>query len=291
MKIQELNTKEEMTWCPGCPNNGILSAVKQAIVDLVDKGSIELKDVVDVTGIGCHAKIYDYLNVNGFYSIHGRVIPTAWGIKLANPQLTVIGFGGDGDTYAEGIGHFVHACRYNANVTMIVHNNQVFALTTGQATPTTEKGFKGKSTPLGVGEKPLNPIALALINNATFVARGFALDVKHLTNLIEQAIEHKGFGFIDVLQPCLIYHDHKTVSYFNQNTYKLEESNHDANSYEDALKKSLEWDYCLDGKTKIPIGVFYKINRPTYEEQWKLKKPLHKVERKVDWKKIIDEFK
>jgi 2-oxoglutarate ferredoxin oxidoreductase subunit beta len=291
MKVQELNTKEEITWCPGCLNSGILAAVKQAIVNLSNKGNIEAKGVVTVTGIGCHAKIYDYLNVNGFYSIHGRVIPTVWGMKLANPKLTVIGFGGDGDTYAEGIGHFVHACRYNPDATMIVHNNQVFALTTGQATPTTEQGFKGKSTPLGVGQRPLNPITLALTSGATFVARGFALDVNHLTGLIEQAIEHKGFGFIDVLQPCLIYHNHKTVSYFKENTYKLGENNHNVSSYNDALKKALEWDYCFDGKTKIPIGVFYKTQRPTYEEQWKLKEPLHTIERKVDWKKVINEFK
>jgi 2-oxoglutarate ferredoxin oxidoreductase subunit beta len=289
MKSEELNTKEEITWCPGCPNNGILAAVKKAIANLSDKGSIDVKDVVSVTGIGCHAKIYDYLDVNGFYSIHGRVVPTVWGMKLANPKLTVIGFGGDGDTYAEGIDHFVHACRYNPDATMIVHNNQVFALTTGQATPTTEPSFKGKSTPMGVGQKPLNPLALALVSGATFVARGFALDIDHLSSLIEQAIEHKGFGFIDVLQPCLIWHDHKTTSYFKEKAYKLED--HDTENYNDALKKALEWDYCFDGKTKIPIGVFYKTERPTYEEQWKLKEPLHTIERKVDWKKVINEFK
>lgn len=288
--MKDVKTKIEITWCPGCSNHGILTAANQALNNLANKKTLELKDVVIVTGIGCHAKIYDYLDVNGFYSLHGRVLPTTWGIKVGNPKLTVIGFGGDGDTYAEGVEHFIHTCRYNSDTKMIVHNNQVFALTTGQATPTTEKGFKGVSTPLGVGEKPINPIALALISGATFVARGFALDVPHLTSLIEQAIEHKGFALIDVLQPCLVYHNHNTVSFFKNHTYKLE--GNDVGNYDEAFKKAMEWDYCFDENAKIPIGVFYKVNRPTYEEQWPpLKKPLHTIERKVNWKKIIDEFK
>ena len=283
MKIEELDTKKERTWCPGCTNNAILQAVKKAIVNLVNKKRVELKNIVAVTGIGCHAKVYDYLNVNGFYALHGRVLPVMLGIKIANPQLTVLGFGGDGDTYAEGIAHFVHACRYNVDATMIVHDNQVFALTTGQATPTSEKGFKAKSVPSGVREKPLNPIVLALLNGATFVARGFALEINHLTKLIEEAIAHKGFSFIDVLQPCLVYHDHNTISYFKQHIYKLK----GVRSYEEAVKKAMEWNYCFDGK--IPIGIFYKINKPIYEEQWG-SKPYYDVKRKTNWK-IIEEFK
>ncbi len=290
MNVKELSTKAEITWCPGCTNYGILSAAKRAIVELVNNKKIDVKKVTIVTGIGCHAKIYDYLNVNGFYGIHGRVLPIAFGIKLANPELTVIGFGGDGDTYAEGVSHFVHACRYNADMVMIVHNNQVFSLTTGQMTPTSEVGYKGRSTPLGVKEKPLNPVALALINGATFVARGFALDVRHLTKLIEEAIEHKGFAFIDTLQPCLIYHD--TSAYFKEHIYKLEETGHDTSNYEDALKRALEWDYCLNENVKIPIGVFYKVKKPTYGEQWpQLRKPFYMVKRKVNWEHVISEFR
>ena len=184
MKVKDLNTKEEITWCPGCPNNRILQASKEAIVDLVNKNKINAKDITIVTGVGCSPKIFDYINVNGFYGLHGRVLPACLGMKAANPELTVIGFGGDGDTYAEGVSHFVHNCRYNSDFTMIVHNNKVFALTTGQATPTSEKGFVGRSTPLGVKDKPLNPIASAIVNGATFVARGYALDINHLNGII-----------------------------------------------------------------------------------------------------------
>ena len=179
-KIQNLNTKEENTWCPGCPNFGILQASKEALTDLIKENKVKAKDITIVTGIGCHAKIFDYLNVNSFYGIHGRVLPICLGINVSNPELTVIGFGGDGDTYAEGISHLVHTCRHNPDLTMIVHNNQVFSLTIGQATPTSEKGFISGSTPLGIKEQPLNPLALALISGASFVARGYALEIGHL---------------------------------------------------------------------------------------------------------------
>ncbi|MEK9209430.1 MAG: thiamine pyrophosphate-dependent enzyme, partial [Patescibacteria group bacterium] len=214
-----LNTKEENTWCPGCPNFSILEAVKKALSELANENKIKIKDTAIVTGIGCHAKIFDYLNLNSFYGLHGRVTPVCLGLKVGNPDLTVIGVGGDGDTYAEGLDHFIHNCRYNSDFTMLVHNNQVFALTVGQATPTTEKGFVDGSTPFGLKEKPLNPLALALISQASFVARGYALDIEHLKNLLKEAILHKGFAFLDVLQPCIIFHN--TVPYFQKNTYKL----------------------------------------------------------------------
>jgi 2-oxoglutarate ferredoxin oxidoreductase subunit beta len=313
MEIKDLSTKEENTWCPGCPNFGILESFKKAVAELADENKIKIKDTAIVTGIGCHAKIYDYLNLNGFYGIHGRVLPTALGIKVSNPGLSVVGFGGDGDTYAEGISHFIHACRYNADLTMIVHNNQVFSLTTGQATPTTEKGFVDGSTPLGVAEKPLNPITLALIAGASFVARGYALEAEHLKNIIKQAMEHKGFSFIDILQPCIIFHN--VIPYFKKNIYKLEKS-YDSSNLKEAKKRSEEWDYCFDPHTKrergaegakinkvsprygvgvdndkkVPIGVFYKIKKPAFEEQWPQQKTWHNLERKIDWKKIVKEF-
>ena len=180
MKKETLLTKEKNTWCPGCTNFGVLQAAGQAIAEL----GLAKKTAI-VTGIGCHAKIYDYLNLKAFYGLHGRVLPIAFGIKLGNPDLSVIGFGGDGDTYAEGMEHFIHNCRYNADLTMLVHNNQVFSLTTGQFTPTTEKGFKGSSSPLGLNEPPLNPLVLALAAGATFVARGYALQTSHLKDLIK----------------------------------------------------------------------------------------------------------
>ena len=290
MKAEDLKTKEEITWCPGCPNNGILQASKEAIAELVNERKIKVKNVTIVTGVGCSPKIFDYIKVNGFYGLHGRVIPVCFGIKNANPKLEVLGFAGDGGTYAEGVSHFVHACRYNADFTMIVHNNQVFSLTTGQATPTTEQGFVDGSTPLGIKEKPLNPILLALTSGATFVARGYALNVPHLKDLIKEAITHKGFAFIDVLQPCLIFHN--TISYFQKHIYKLKEKKHDFTDFESALQKAKEWDYCLKEKARVPIGIFYKIKKPTFESQWpQLKKPWYTLKRKIDWPKVIEEFR
>jgi len=270
MKPEDLSTKEINTWCPGCPNFGILQAVKEAVAELAIASNTAI-----VTGIGCHAKIYDYLNLKAFYGIHGRVLPIAFGTKLGDPQMTVIGFGGDGDTYAEGMEHFIHHCRYNADLTMLVHNNQVFSLTTGQFTPTTEKGFKDGSSPLGLGEKPFNPLVLALAAGATFVAK---------------AILHKGFSFIDILQPCIVYHKH-SLPYLNKNVYQIEKT-HDLGNLNQALAKAREWDYSYEKDSKVPIGVFYQKQRPTFESQWpQLKKPWHIVGRKPDWAKIIKEFK
>ncbi len=288
MKIdpKKLDTYAENTWCPGCGNFGILTAAKQAIVELVEEG-YPLNRFTLVSGIGCHAKIYDYLNINGFYSIHGRVLPTAIGIKLSNPELIVLGFGGDGDTYAEGTAHFIHAARYNADITMIVHNNQVFALTTGQATPTSEKGYKGKSTPEGKWDEPMNPVLLALTAGATFVARGYAYDVKHLTWLIKEGVKHKGFAFIDVIQPCVTFHN--IAPYVRERMYRLEETDHDPTNYEEALKRAMEWNYNLDPDAKIPVGIFYRVERETMEEGFGRRIPYYRVERKIDWKKVIEE--
>jgi 2-oxoglutarate ferredoxin oxidoreductase subunit beta len=289
MKPQHFNTKEINTWCPGCPNFVILQSVKAALADLVNEKKVKPKNIAMASGIGCHAKIFDYLNVSGFYGLHGRVLPLCLGMKVANPELTVLGFGGDGDTYAEGISHFIHNCRYNADLTMVVHNNKVFALTTGQATPTSEPGFVSRATPLGVKEVPLNPIALALVSGATFVARGYAFDTQHLKGLIKRAVGHKGFALVDVLQPCISFHDFK--DYAEERIYKLD-SNHDTSDFRAALKKAQEWDYSVRKDAKIPIGVFYKTKRPTFEEQWpQFTKPWYKVKRKIDRQKTVREFR
>lgn len=282
----KLATKEPITWCPGCPNFAILEAVRTALLELLQEQKIKKENIAIVTGIGCHGKIYDHLNLKAFYGLHGRVLPTAFGIKMAKPKMTVIGFGGDGGTYNEGIAHFVHNCRYNADITMLCHNNQVFSLTTGQATATTETGFVDGSTPLAVQEKPLNPLVLALEAGASFVARGYALDIPHLKELIKKAILHKGFSFIDILQPCLIYH--KTIPYFQKHIYKLTEDG----PLEAALKKAKEWDYCFDKEKKVAIGIFYQKPRPTFESHWpQLQKPWPQKKRKIAWTKIIKEFK
>ncbi len=289
MKIEDLNTGEKITWCPGCTNFGILSGVKQAITNLVNNNKVDLNKIVGVSGVGCYDKIYDYLNLNFFHTLHGRTLPTLFGIKIGNPELTVIGFGGDGATYAEGIAHLVHSCRYNINATFMVFNNQIFSLTTGQATPASEKGLVSPSTPLGIGEKPVNPIALSLISGASFVGRSFALDIPHLTKVIKEAITHKGFSFIDILQPCISYHN--TTQFLREHVYKLEKVNHNSSNYEDAMKKSLEWDYCYSENSKIPIGIFYKVKKPTYEEQWPQIRTWHRFKRKPDFRKIVEEYK
>ncbi len=256
----KLETHAKITWCPGCTNFGILAAVKKAVKELVDEGFAKLQDFVVVSGIGCHAKIYDYLNLNGFYSIHGRVPPTATGIKLANPRLKVLGFAGDGDAYAEGISHLIHAARHNPDFTLIVHNNQVFALTTGQMTPTTEKGYKGKSTPKGAPFPPINPIKLMLASGASFVAREYALDIKNLAETIKAAVKHRGFSFVEVLQPCITFHD--TRDFIVKHSYRLKKPL----SLKGAMKKAEEWDYSLNPKAKIPLGIFYIEKKPVMED-------------------------
>lgn len=251
-----MKTAQKITWCPGCGNFGILSAFKDALVEL----GLERENVVIVTGIGCHGKIVDYVNVNGFHGLHGRVLPVATAIKLANPDLEVIGFSGDADCYDEGWDHFCHAVRRNIDVTLIVHDNMVLGLTTGQTTATSQKGFKSKSTPFGSVIPPLNPLAHALAANGTFVARGFAGDTKHLQKLMVEAIKHKGFGYIDVFQPCVSFNYVNTWDFYRQRVYKLEETEHDVRDKQKALEKSSEWG------EKIPIGVFYKEERPTYRD-------------------------
>ena len=289
IKPEDFKTMETNTWCPGCPNFGILQSAKEALAELVNEGKLNQKDAALVAGIGCHGKIFDYVKLNGFNGLHGRVLPVCLGIKLGNPNLTVVGFGGDGDTFDEGLSHFVHACRYSANMTMMVHINQVFALTTGQATAITEKGFIDGSTPLGQGEKPINAVLLALEMGATFVARGYALQATHLKEIMKKAIMHKGFSYIDILQPCIVYHKH-SVPYLNKNVYKLDET-HDIVNFSQAVEKAREWDYSYEKDSKVPIGIFHETDRPIFESQWpQLKQPWHTVDRKVNWSNITREF-
>jgi len=231
-------------------------AFKKALIEL----DLEREEAVLVSGIGCHGKMVNYVNINGFHGIHGRVLPLAAGIKLANPNLTVVGFAGDADQYNEGWGHFAHAVRRNIDMTLIVHNNMVLGLTTGQATSTSQPGFKSKSTPFGVIPPMLNPLAHALVSNGTFVARGFSGDMLHLKGLIVEAIKHRGFAFIDVFQPCVTFNYLNTYDWFRQRVYKLEEEDHDVTDRKKALETAFEWG------DRIPIGIFYKKERPIYHD-------------------------
>ncbi len=254
--LEDLKTPKTNTWCPGCGNFGLLMAFKKALLEL----GIQREDAMLVSGIGCHGKMVNYVNINGFHGIHGRVLPLAAGIKLVNPKLTVVGFAGDSDQYNEGWGHFAHAIRQNIDMTLIVHDNMVLGLTTGQATSTSQQGFKTKSTPFGVIPPMLNPIAHALVSDGSFVARGFSGDMFHLKSLVVEAIQHRGFAFIDVLQPCVTFNYLNTYDWYRKRVYKLDEEAHDVTDKKKALEKAFEWD------DRIPIGIFYNKKRPIYRD-------------------------
>jgi 2-oxoglutarate ferredoxin oxidoreductase subunit beta len=261
-----LSTKVKITWCPGCPNNAILVAFREAVTELVNAGNLKLENIVAMSGIGCHGKITDYLNMNTFTSLHGRVIPTMTGVKAANPALTVVGFSGDGDSYDEGLDHLIHAARRNSDINLFVHDNQVFALTTGQATPTSPKGFKGKSRPAGTIEEPFNPLVLMLSAGATFVARSYAPDIAKTKEIMKAAIAHKGFSFVDIIQPCLTFND--TREYYSKRLYWLDEK-FPTNDIATATEKAREDGdpSTSSGQGKIPFGIFYQVEKPTFEEQ------------------------
>jgi len=255
-----LSTKSEITWCPGCPNHMILAATKQVITKLVESKKAKHEDFAITTDIGCHAKIFDYINLSGINCLHGRAIPTAIGMKLGNPNLKVLTFAGDGATYAEGISHFIHALEHNADMTLILHDNQSFSLTTGQPTPTSQRGYISKSAPLGVRDKPINPIKLALALNATFVARTNARDIPHMVEIFTKAIAYKGFSFVEVIQDCLIFN----IDAINKDKqmYKIK----DNINKKTAEKLADEFDY--DSKSgKIPLGIIYKSKGLTLEEK------------------------
>jgi len=258
---KEIKTNQPITWCPGCTNFMILESVKKTFVKLINEG-IKQSEIAIVTGIGCHAKIYDYLNVSGIYGLHGRVLPTCLGIKLGNPNLTVVGFAGDGDTYAEGMAHFIHAGRFNSNMTLVVHDNQTFALTTGQPTPTTQQGYISKASPLGEFSLPLNPIKLALASGCTFIARAYPQNIEHTAKILEAAIKHHGFSFVEMIQPCLQFNT--DMNELGKLIYKIKDNRNDMQR---ALKLADEWDY-NSKKGKIPIGIFYEEKKKTLEEKW-----------------------
>jgi 2-oxoglutarate/2-oxoacid ferredoxin oxidoreductase subunit beta len=271
----KISTDEEITWCPGCPNFLVLAAWKNALAKLIKEGYRQ-EDFAMVTGIGCHPKIYDYLNISGVYGLHGRVLPVCLGMKLGNPNLKVLGFSGDGDAYAEGMEHFIHAARFNGDITYFVANNQNFALTTGQPTPTSGQGFKSKAEPLGEFNMPLNPVKLAFAAGASFIARINPKDLVHSQEIIEKAIKHKGFAFVESIQDCLI---------FNMNSndlvplmYKV-----DNRDKKKADELTSEWDY--NSKTgKIPIGIIYSEEKPILEEKWPQLKKLK--EKGISWKNL-----
>jgi 2-oxoglutarate ferredoxin oxidoreductase subunit beta len=253
--LQDYESKVENAWCPGCGNFAILQAVKKALVEL----ELEPQKICFVSGIGQAPKLPHYTKGNVFNGLHGRTLPAATGIKIANHELTVIGIDGDGGAYGEGVGHLLAAARRNVDMTYLVHNNQVYGLTKGQASPTSESGFIAKTTPLGAGI-PLNPMMLALASDISFLARGFSGEVSHLTELIKAGIKHKGFALIDILQPCVSFNHTNTYAWYKKRAYKLDPG-YNPTDKAAALLKAQEWG------DKIPIGIIYKQERPLYEEK------------------------
>jgi len=254
--VEQLSIKNKPMWCPGCGNYILLKCIKKALVEL----DVFPEKVLIISGIGQAAKTPHYLKVYGMHSIHGRTLPIATGAKLVNHDLIVFAEGGDGDGYAEGMGHFIHALRRNVNITYLVHNNQIYGLTKGQTSPTTELNVKTVSTPFGSLEKPVNPVALAVAGGASYVAREMAIEQDRLVSRIVEAVKHKGFSFLDIIQYCITYNKVNTPDWFKERAYHLEEEGHDPSDRVKAFERALEWG------EKIPFGLIYKEERPTLEE-------------------------
>lgn len=243
-------------WCPGCGDFGILRAFKEAVVEM----GMEPHQFTIVSGIGQASKFPHYLKCNTFNGLHGRTLPVSTGIRLSNHGMPVIAVAGDGDCYGEGGNHLIHAIRRNINVKLFVHDNQIYGLTKGQASPTSMEGMMTKTQPFGVFSEQLNPLALAISLDCSFVARSFAGDTNHLKEMIKEAMNHKGFSLLDILQPCVTFNKVNTWEWYKKRVYQIEPEYNPEDRVE-AFRRALEWG------DRIPIGVIYKNNRPTLEER------------------------
>lgn len=248
----------DVTWCAGCGDFGILRALKLALADL----GIGPHQALIVTGIGCGSKLPDYMTVNALTTLHGRPLPVATGAKLANPELNVIVVNGDGDAYGIGGNHFVQTCRRNPDITQIVENNMVYGLTKGQYSPTSVKGLVTTTSPDGAIERAFNPMAIALAAGATFIARAFSGQPRPMAKLIAEAVKHRGYALIDVLQPCIIYNRTNTYDWYRTRIYDLEAEGYDPTDRDAAWAKAQEWD------DRIPVGILYRSEDGlSYEDQ------------------------
>ncbi len=266
LKPSDFNTSRRPTWCTGCGNFAIWNAMKKTFVKL----SLYPHQILIVYGIGCSGNGVNFLKSYSFHSLHGRTLPVATGAKIASHKMAVIAVSGDGDGMGIGGNHFIHTCRRNINITNIMHDNRVYGLTTGQTSPTSNSGFRSRSTPSGVLEMPVNPLSLALAAGATFVARGFSGDIAQLGEIMRKAIKHRGFSFIDVLQPCVTFNRVNTYDYYREKAYRIDSiKNYDRTDLEHAFKRALE-------EEKLPTGIFYQVQKPIYEDGLKQidRKPL-----------------
>jgi len=258
LTAKEFKGKVDPDWCPGCGDYGVLNCLQRACAEL----ALKPHELLVVSGIGCSSNLPGFFNAYGVHSLHGRSLPVATGAKLANHELTVVVTGGDGDGYGIGGNHLAHTARRNVNLTYIVMDNQIYGLTTGQVSPTSREGMKTKSTPYGSVERPANPLTAAIMNGATFVARGFSGDAKHLVELMVKAIQHKGFALIDVFSPCVTFNHDNDYPFFRQRVKRLEDEGHDPSDWKAACEKAMVW-----GDT-IYTGLFYQFKgRDTLEQR------------------------
>ena len=249
LTARDFKGKIDPDWCPGCGDFGVLNSLQRAAAEL----GLRPHEIVTVSGIGCSSNLPGYINTYGAHTLHGRSLAFATGVKMANHELTVIATGGDGDGYGIGGNHFTHTARRNVDLTYVVMNNQIYGLTTGQVSPTSRVGQKTKSTPFGSVEYPINPITSAIMNGATYVARGYSGDVRHLTELIKGGIEHQGFALIDIFSPCVTFNLDNTHNFFKERIKKLEDEGHDATDWAAACEKAMVWG------DEIYIGKFYHL--------------------------------
>ena len=256
LKPQEYKGKVDPDWCPGCGDFAVLKGLQKVCSEL----GIMPHEITTVSGIGCSSNFPGYFNAYGMHTLHGRPLAVATGVKMANPDLTVIATGGDGDGYGIGGNHFVHTARRNVDLTYLVMNNQIYGLTTGQISPTSCVNMKTKSTPFGSVETPINPITSAIMNGATFVARGYSGDGKQLTNLMKKAIQHKGFALIDIFSPCVTFNHDNDYSFFKPRVKRLEDAGHDPSDWKSACEKAMEW-----GET-IYTGLFLQKEQPSLDQ-------------------------
>ena len=249
LTARDFKGKVDPDWCPGCGDFGVLNSIQRACAEL----GLRPHEILAVSGIGCSSNLPGYFNSYGMHTLHGRSLAFATGAKMANHNLNVIATGGDGDGYGIGGNHFTHTARRNVDLTYVVMNNQIYGLTTGQISPTSRDGMKTKSTPFGSVEMPINPITTAIMNGATYVARGYSGDVRHLTELIKGGIQHKGFALIDVFSPCVTFNNDNGHPFFKERVRTLEDEGHDTADWKTACEKAMLW-----GDT-IYTGLFFKV--------------------------------
>ncbi len=284
MNINDLKSNDEIAWCPGCGDFGILNVCKKALV-AIDR---QPKDILFVSGIGQAAKLPHYIRCNCFNGLHGRALPAAVGAKIANHNLTVIVTTGDGDCYGEGGNHLLHNIRRNVDITVIVCNNQIYGLTKGQASPTTDLGYETKVQVDGVILEPLHPLEMAIALGCGFVARGYSADSEHLSWLITEGIKHKGFSLIDVLQPCVSFNKKNTYEWYAKRIYKVNaDASYNPQDKAAAYQKAAEWG------EKIPIGLIYRREKETYADRRGMNKKNSLIDEdieNIDISKELGEF-